>query len=69
MVQSTRRGRKGKTVTLVSGLSQPEDRLLELLKHLKNLLACGGSLKDGQIEIQARTASPHARMPVFLIEV
>ena len=68
MVQATKRGRGGKTVTIVSGISKPEDELMELLKHLKNLMACGGALKEGQIEMQARTASPFARSLDPLIE-
>lgn len=57
VVQATKRGRGGKTVTIVSGISKPEDELMELLKHLKNLMACGGALKEGQIEIQGNHSS------------
>lgn len=46
------KGRKGKGVTLVSGVSLPEAGLNELAKKLKTQCGAGGSVKDGVIEIQ-----------------
>ena len=46
------RGRKGKTVTLVTGLALNETALHSLLSELKRMLGSGGALKDGVIEIQ-----------------
>ena len=51
-VQRESKGRKGKTVTLVTGLSLPEDQLHTLLSDLKRLYGSGGALKDGILEIQ-----------------
>lgn len=45
-------GRRGKTVTTISGVPLPEDRLRELAGELKRLCGTGGSAKDGVIEIQ-----------------
>ena len=46
------KGRKGKTVTLVSGMVQNEDAIHDLLSSLKRLCGAGGSFKEGMIEIQ-----------------
>jgi len=46
------KGRKGKGVTLVSGLTLPEAELRALAKRLKALCGSGGTVKDGVIEIQ-----------------
>jgi translation initiation factor 1 len=46
------KGRKGKTVTTVSGVPLPEDELRDLAKQLKQRCGTGGALKDGVIEIQ-----------------
>ena len=40
-----------KTVTIVSGLGSDVDAA-SLTKHLKKSLACGGSLKNGEIVLQ-----------------
>lgn len=45
-------GRKGKGVTVVSGLPLPEDGVKELGRKLKQLCGTGGTVKDGVIEIQ-----------------
>jgi translation initiation factor 1 len=46
------KGRGGKTVTLVKNLQLNPDDLKELSKTLKNACGCGGTIKDGIIEIQ-----------------
>jgi translation initiation factor 1 len=51
-IQATRAGRKGKTVTIVSGLQHSEETLAKLLKQLKNQCGTGGTIKDDNIEIQ-----------------
>jgi translation initiation factor 1 len=47
-VQASRKGRKGKTVTVISGFQLSEDALTELAKTL----SAGGAVKDGTIEVQ-----------------
>ena len=51
-IQSTRSGRQGKTVTVITGFQHPTKKLTKLLKQLKNKCGAGGTLKDGVIEIQ-----------------
>lgn len=46
------RRQKGKVVTIVRGLSEPEDGLTALLEKLKSTCGAGGTLKDGELEIQ-----------------
>jgi translation initiation factor 1 len=49
-VSRTSAGRRGKTVTLVTGIS-PGD-LGDVAKELKRLCGSGGSVKDGVVEVQ-----------------
>ncbi|MEM7557188.1 MAG: translation initiation factor [Cyanobacteria bacterium P01_A01_bin.84] len=51
-VQATRSGRKGKTVTIITGFQSKEETLKALLKKLKAQCGTGGTLKDDSIEIQ-----------------
>ena len=55
-VARDRKRRKGKTVTVISGLHHNPDALRELLKNLQKALGAGGTVKDGEkgpeIEIQ-----------------
>ena len=46
------KGRKGKGVTVITGVPLPADELRELSKNLKRKCGCGGTVKDGVIEIQ-----------------
>lgn len=46
------KGRKGKGVSLVTGVPLGESALKELAKELKQLCGTGGSVKEGVIEIQ-----------------
>jgi translation initiation factor 1 len=46
------KGRKGKTVTLISNLPLGEEALRTLLSDLKRLCGTGGTLKDGGLEVQ-----------------
>lgn len=46
------KGRKGKGVTLISGLPLSAADLKALAKQLKALCGSGGTVKDGVIEIQ-----------------
>ncbi|MDX1976243.1 MAG: stress response translation initiation inhibitor YciH [Pseudanabaenaceae cyanobacterium bins.68] len=55
-IQMSRKGKGGKTVTIISGFTQSESDLLILVKKLKAQCGTGGTVKpDGeryQIEIQ-----------------
>jgi translation initiation factor 1 len=46
------KGRKGKTVTTISGFQINADELRNLAAHLKRSCGAGGSVKDGIIMIQ-----------------
>lgn len=49
-VSRTKAGRKGKTVTLVTGI--PPADLADVGKELRRLVGSGGSVKDGVVEVQ-----------------
>ncbi|MBI9086937.1 MAG: translation initiation factor Sui1 [Desulfobacterales bacterium] len=51
-IQRETKGRKGKTATLVCGLSLNEHDLKQLARKLKTLCGTGGSVKNGMIVIQ-----------------
>ncbi len=51
-IQASRKGRKGKTVTVISGFQIADETLEDLLKQLKTQFGAGGALKDNTIEIQ-----------------
>ena len=51
-VQASRSGRKGKTVTVITGFQQSPDSLNKLLKQLKSHCGSGGTMKDNTLEIQ-----------------
>ena len=48
------KGRAGKGVTLLRGLTLPEPQLEALAKTLKQALGVGGTVKNGVIEIQGQ---------------
>ncbi|WP_342325301.1 stress response translation initiation inhibitor YciH [Kosakonia sp. BYX6] len=51
-IQRQTSGRKGKGVCLITGIDQDDDALAKLAAELKKKCGCGGSVKDGVIEIQ-----------------
>ncbi|MGQ4648491.1 translation initiation factor [Lyngbya aestuarii] len=51
-VQASRKGRKGKTVTIISGFQTKPETLTELLKQLKSQCGSGGTVKEDTLEIQ-----------------
>ena len=46
------KGRKGKGVSIIKGLDLDDASLKLLATELKKSCSCGGSIKDGHIEIQ-----------------
>ncbi|MEO0532752.1 MAG: translation initiation factor [Cyanobacteria bacterium P01_A01_bin.123] len=51
-VEASRKGRKGKTVTIVSGFQHKPETLTNLAKDLKAQCGSGGTVKDNTLEIQ-----------------
>ena len=45
-------GRKGKGVTVITGIPLEPEPLSQLASELKSRCGCGGTVKDGVIEIQ-----------------
>ena len=46
------RGKGGKTVTVISGLTLGQDSAKALMKEMKKLCGSGGTINNGEIEIQ-----------------
>lgn len=57
-VQTTRKGKGGKTVTVISGFQSSPDTLTKLLKQLKAKCGTGGTVKDNTLEIQGDHRQP-----------
>jgi len=51
-VERDRKRRRGKTVTVVTGLPGNEDRLREVLKTLQKLCGAWGTVSEGELEVQ-----------------
>ena len=51
-ISRDRKRRAGKTVTVIAGLQHDPDTLNAILKKLKTQCGSGGTLKDGELEIQ-----------------
>ncbi len=51
-VRKETKGRKGKGMTVITGVPLDETRLEELGKQLKTKCGAGGTVRDGVIEIQ-----------------
>jgi translation initiation factor 1 len=52
LVRLDRKGRGGKSVTLIEGLPMPVKERERLLKQLKTRLGAGGAMKDDCVELQ-----------------
>jgi len=46
--------RFGKISTMIEGINGKEINIKDLAKKLKNKFACGGTAKDGKIELQGK---------------
>ena len=51
-IQQETKGRNGKGVSVVTGLDLDDAPLKLMAAELKKVCGCGGSVKDGNIEIQ-----------------
>ena len=57
-ISKQKKGKKGKTVTLIRGLGAEDEILLkELLKKIKVFCGTGGTLIDGNIQLQGDMVS------------
>jgi len=56
----------GKIVTIVEGIDEKQLDLKALTKNLKSKLACGGTAKEGRIELQG---NHKARVKDVLVEM
>ncbi|MEF1254363.1 stress response translation initiation inhibitor YciH [Vibrio sp. M260112] len=62
-IERQTKGRKGKGVSIVTGLDLDDAPLKLLAAELKKVCGCGGSIKDGKIEIQG---DAREKIKVFL---
>ena len=51
-IRREKKGRRGKTVTVVDNLQLSSEDMKSLSKHLKQACGSGGTIKDANIEIQ-----------------
>lgn len=51
-IQRQTRGRRGKGVSLITGIAASDEQLNTLAAELKRKCGCGGAVKNGVIEIQ-----------------
>ncbi|MGF1481565.1 MAG: translation initiation factor [Cyanophyceae cyanobacterium] len=51
-IQTSKKGRKGKTVTIISGFQCPSETLANLLKQIKIQCGSGGTIKENLLEVQ-----------------
>ncbi len=57
-----RKGRGGKTATIISGFTWPDDRIAALASTLKSRLGTGGAARGGEILIQGDRRDDVARL-------
>lgn len=51
-IQRETKGRKGKGVSIITGLDRSADELKKLCTELKKKCGCGGAVKSGTVELQ-----------------
>ena len=52
MVVTDKKGRNGKTATIIEGFTIPQTEVDKISKDLKKLLGVGGSTREGEILVQ-----------------
>jgi translation initiation factor 1 len=48
-IHRERKGRGGKTVTIISGIQRPPDQLERIAKEMRKSLGCGSTIEEGSI--------------------
>jgi translation initiation factor 1 len=48
-IRRERKGRGGKTVTIISGIQRPPDQLERIAKEMRKALGCGSTIEEGTI--------------------
>jgi translation initiation factor 1 len=66
IVVSLEKRKFGKIETTISGIDQKEIDIKDLARQLKNKFACGGTVKNGKIELQG---DHKQRVKDFLIQI
>jgi translation initiation factor 1 len=56
----------GKKYTTITGIDEKEIDMKDLLKKLKNKFACGGTIKEGMVELQG---DHKQRVKPFLVQL
>ena len=56
----------GKLITTIAGIDEKDIDIKDLAKKLKNKLACGGTAKEGKIELQGDHAQKAKKILVSL---
>lgn len=57
-----KKGRGGKTATIITGFTCSDTELLDVAAKLKNRLGCGGSARGGEILIQGEKRAEATRV-------
>ena len=52
IIVRTEKRKFGKKYTVIEGINEKDIDMKNLLKQLKNKLACGGAAKEGRVELQ-----------------
>ncbi len=65
-IQVSRKGKGGKTVTIISGFASKPETLADLVKKLKAQCGTGGTVKENTLEIQGDHAQKLLQLLVGL---
>ncbi|MCS6992098.1 MAG: translation initiation factor [Chitinophagales bacterium] len=61
-LRTERKGRGGKTVTIIGGFTIPADAIHELARRLKSACGIGGSVVDNEIVLQGQVREKAAAL-------
>jgi len=66
-IQASRKGRKGRTVTIITGLVEQHETLEILLKQLKNHCGTGGTLKNNDANSEIEIQGDHSQKILLIL--